>query len=47
MPFVNLLEVLKVSDSYHIGAIKLDRKILDKLPSLDYYATIHVIEMTK
>lgn len=47
LPFVNLLEVLKVSDSRHSSAVRLDRKILNKMPALDYYASVHVIEMTK
>lgn len=47
LPFVNLLDVLPISKSYYRSAIKLDRKILNKAPSLSYYATINVIEMIK
>lgn len=47
LPFVNLLDVLPVSKTYHHSAIKLDRKILDKIPALDHFATVNVIEMTK
>lgn len=47
LPFVNLLGILPVSETYYHSAIKLDRKILNKMPFLDFYATIHVTEMTK
>lgn len=47
LPFVNLLDVLPISKSHYHRAIKLDRKILNKVPSLGYYATHYVIEMTK
>lgn len=47
LPFVNLLEILPISDAYFKSALKIDRKILNKIPFLDYYATVHVIEMTK
>ena len=47
LPFINLLRVLSISGSFYKSALKLDRKILDKFPSIGYYATINVIEMTK
>ncbi len=47
LPFVNLLDVLPVSKSYYKSAVKLDRKILNKVQSFGYYGTVNVIEMTK
>ncbi len=47
LPFVNLLEVLRVSDTYFQKAVKIDRKFLNKIPAMSYYATVNVVEMTK
>lgn len=47
LPFVNLLEILRVPDSLQHAAVKIDGKILQSAAFLNYYATIRVIEMTK
>lgn len=47
LPFVNLLNVLPVPETSLHNAIKFDRKILDKMPFLNSYATVNVVEMTK
>lgn len=47
LPFVNLLEVLRVSPQTLFSAIKVDGRILKNAPFLNYYATIRVIELTK
>lgn len=47
LPFVNLLEILKVSERTQHTAIKLDAKILRQNSFLNYYASIRVIELVK
>ncbi len=47
LPFVNLLEVLRVPDNALHSAIRIDGKILQSAPFLNYYASVRVIEMTK
>ncbi len=47
LPFVNLIEVLNISDSAYHAAIKIDGAILKKVGFLNYYGSIRVIEMTK
>lgn len=47
LPFVNLLEVLRMPEKTLQSAMKIDDKILKTAPSLNYYASIRVIEMTK
>lgn len=47
LPFVNLIEVLGMSESLHHKAIKFDGKLLKSVSFLNYYATIRVVEMVK
>lgn len=47
LPFVNLLEVLQMPEKTLHSAMKIDEKILQNAPFLNYYASIRVIEMTK
>lgn len=47
LPFVNLLEVLHLSENIQHSAMKVDGKILKAAPFLNYYASIRVIEITK
>ncbi len=47
LPFVNLIEVLGLSQKLLFSAMRLDGKILKKLKFLSYYASIRVIKMTK
>lgn len=47
VPFVNLLEVLRVPEPILFGAIRLDGVLLKMLPFLKQYASIRVVEMTK
>ena len=47
LPFVNLIEILGLSEKLHHSAIYLDGKILDKKSFVNNYATVRVIEMTK
>ncbi len=47
LPFVNLIEVLNLSDSAYHAAIKIDGKILKNFNFLNYYGSIRVVEMTK
>lgn len=47
LPFVNLVEVLRLPENILHRAIKIDGKILKSVSYLNYYASIRVIEMTK
>jgi len=47
LPFVNLIEVTGISDKLLHWAIRLDGKILRKLPFVRSYASIRVIRLTK
>lgn len=47
IPFVNLVNVLKLPESVLHKAIKLDGKILKAAPFLKSYASVRVVEMTK
>jgi len=47
LPFVNLMEVLRVPEKTLHSAIKIDGKVLKSVAFLNYYASIRVIEMTK
>ncbi|HMS41268.1 MAG TPA: class I SAM-dependent methyltransferase, partial [Pyrinomonadaceae bacterium] len=47
LPFVNLIEVLGMSENTFHKATKIDGKILQKSKFLNYYASVRVIEMTK
>ncbi len=47
VPFVNLIEVLGLPDNIYHSSVKLDRKLLNSVSFLNYYASIRVIEMIK
>lgn len=47
LPFVNLVQVLGLSDKLLHKAISFDGKVLRSIPQLDYIATIRVFEITK
>ncbi len=47
LPFVNLVEVLGLSDKLYDRSVELDKKLLQSIGFLDYYASVKVIEMTK
>jgi ubiquinone/menaquinone biosynthesis C-methylase UbiE len=47
LPFVNLIEVLGLSDKLLHSATKFDSKLLKNSRFLSYYATVRVIELTK
>jgi SAM-dependent methyltransferase len=47
LPFVNLIQVLGLSDKTLYPAINLDGKILKNLSFLNYYATVRVIQIIK
>jgi ubiquinone/menaquinone biosynthesis C-methylase UbiE len=47
LPFVNLIEVLNLSEKVYHSAIKIDGKMLKNLSFLNYYASIRVIEIMK
>jgi ubiquinone/menaquinone biosynthesis C-methylase UbiE len=47
LPFVNLVEVLRLPEKSMHSAVKIDGKVLQKAKFLDYYASVRVIEMTK
>lgn len=47
LPFVNLVEVLRLPEKALHSAIKIDGKVLRKAKFLNYYASVRVIEMTK
>jgi ubiquinone/menaquinone biosynthesis C-methylase UbiE len=47
IPFVNLVNVLGLPESYLHRAIRLDGKILKAAPFLRNYASVRVVEMTK
>jgi SAM-dependent methyltransferase len=47
IPFVNLVNVLGLSESVLHRAIRLDGKILKAAPFLKNYASVRVVEMTK
>lgn len=47
LPFVNLIEILRLPEKLHHSAIRFDGKILKNLPLLKHYATVRVVEMTK
>lgn len=47
LPFVNLVEVLRLPEKHLHSAIKIDGKVLKKAKFLNYYASVRVIEMTK
>ncbi len=47
IPFVNLVNVLKLPESVLHKAIELDGKILKSAPFLKNYASVRVVEMTK
>ncbi|CAN5226340.1 hypothetical protein BH20ACI1_BH20ACI1_02380 [soil metagenome] len=47
LPFVNLLEVLRLPENIINSAKKIDGKILKNVSPLNYYGSIRVIEMTK
>jgi SAM-dependent methyltransferase len=47
LPYVNLVEILASESAIHHSLIKIDGKILTKLPFLNYYSTIQVVEMVK
>lgn len=47
LPFVNLIEVLGLSDKLYHSAVKVDGKVLRRDSFLNNYATLRVVEMTK
>ena len=47
LPFVNLLEVLGLSENVLRRAVGIDGRILRKAKFLHYYASVRVIELTK
>ncbi len=47
IPFVNLLEILRVPQPMLFAAIRIDGKLLKLLPFLQHFASIRVVEMTK
>jgi SAM-dependent methyltransferase len=47
LPFVNLVEVLRLPESLMHKSIKIDGKILKNAKFMDYYASVRVIEITK
>lgn len=47
LPFVNLVEILGMSENAFHKATKIDGKILQKAEFLNYYASVRVVEMTK
>lgn len=47
LPFVNLIEVLRLPENALHKAIKIDGEILKNAAFLHYYASIRVIELTK
>ena len=47
LPFVNLADVLALSESVRFAATRFDGRLLNRLPFLRFYATIRVYEMTK
>jgi len=47
IPFVNLIEILRLPESVLHAAIRVDGKILKAAPFLKNYASVRVVEMTK
>jgi SAM-dependent methyltransferase len=47
LPYVNLVQVLMGFNRLHHFLSRIDAKLLKKFPSLGYYASIRVIELTK
>ncbi len=47
LPFVNLMEVLKMPKKVFHSAIKVDGKILKHLPQMKNFASVRVIQMRK
>lgn len=47
LPFVNLIQVLRLPESILHAAVRADGKILSGVKFLNYYASIRVVEMTK
>ena len=47
LPFVNLVQVLGLSEKLLHRAISIDGKVLKSIPKLDYIATIRVFEIVK
>lgn len=47
LPYINLAGILPVANRFMNPLQKFDGAVLRKFPSLDYYATVRVIEMVK
>jgi len=47
LPYINLAGILPVANKFINPLQRLDGAVLRKFPSLDYYATVRVIEMVK
>jgi len=47
LPYINLAGILPVANKFMRPLQRLDGAVLRKFPSLDYYATVRVIEMVK
>ena len=47
LPYINLAGVLPVANKFIRPLQRLDGAVLRKFPSLEYYATVRVIEMVK
>jgi len=47
LPYINLASILPVANRFINPLQRLDGAVLRKFPSLDYYATVRVIEMVK
>lgn len=46
-PVVNLVRILPGLNRYFLQSVDVTEKILQKVPSLKYYSTVRVVEMTK
>ena len=47
LPYINLAGILPVANKFMNPLQRFDGAVLRKFPSLDYYATVRVIEMVK
>jgi SAM-dependent methyltransferase len=47
LPYINLAGILPLANKFIVPLQRLDGAVLKKFPSLDYYATVRVIEMIK
>lgn len=47
LPFVNLAEVLRLRESVYRKCVAVDGALLKKIPSIGFYSSIRVVELTK